>query len=299
VDYIVNYKKWSALFEQDELSKQTAKPTETKNKSASSLDQNRANDLKSTGGVSSKLDYVNTDKLGDGPGKEIFIQYKDEMWVIVYGQIIGHSGFDSLSDPTGNRETGNNYVTYWVQDTKRNTYPFYGHFKNLKIPQEWNDQSKKLFNERYWTAFNEKVKQPEWVKYIVGQFNNLFGSSQDKPSEDVKSIQGYIKSKLETDPKLKGYVKNNGTPGRDFVDGVWGPVSSTAWLMFAKNLVDPSYTIGSATYQLCKTRSKNIKTPEVPIDSIIEPKSTVKPANATAKPANATAQKTVTPAVKK
>jgi hypothetical protein len=288
VDYIVNYKKWRALLEQDELVKPTAQTAGTKNKGASSLDQNRANDLKSTGGVSSKLDYVNTDKLGDGPGKEIFIQYKDEMWVIVYGQLIGHSGFDSVQGE--NRETGNNYVTYWVQDTKRNTYPFYGHFKNLKIPQEWNDQSKKLFNERYWTVFNEKVKQPEWVKYIVGQFNNLFGSSQDKPSEDVKSIQGYIKSKLETDPKLKGYVKNNGTPGRDFVDGVWGPVSSTAWLMFAKNLVDPSYTIGSATYQFCKTRSKNIKTPEVPIDSII-PKSNT--------PVKDAAQKTVTPVVKK
>lgn len=288
MDYIVNYKKWSALLEQDELVKPTAQTAGTKNKSTSSLDQNKANDLKSTGGVSSKLNYVNADKLGDGPGKEVFIQYKDEMWVIVYGNLIGHSGFDSVQGV--NRETGNNYVTYWVQDAQRNTYPFYGHFKNLKLPQEWVDQSRKLFNERYWKVFNEKVKQPEWIKYIVKQFNDLFGSSQDKPSDSVKAIQGYIKSKLEADPALKGYVKNNGTPGRDFVDGVWGPVSSTAWLMFAKNLVNPSDTIGSSTYQFCTTRSKNTKTPDVPIDSII-PKSKT--------PSKDAAQKTETPVVKK
>jgi hypothetical protein len=291
VDYIVNYRKWNALFEQDELNKK--KP----------LDQDRAEYLnrRSNAELNKMVDYVKTDKSDTSPGIEAFNSWKNKMWVMVYGQIFG-TGVETVAARTG--EWSKNYLTYFDVETQA-SYPFYTNFKNLKIPQEWTDQSIKLFNQRYWEAFNKKVQKPEWVKYIVDEFNDLFGSSQDKPSETVKSIQSYIKSKLQNDPKLKGYVKNNGTVNRDFVDGVWGPVSATAWLMFSKT-INPSDTfIDIVNKGNCKTTSTNAKTPDTPIDGVLKiataktTNSTEKPANATAKTTNATAQKTVTPAVKK
>lgn len=273
MDYIVNYRKWSALFEQDELAKKDQ------------LDQNRAEYLnKST--FNKKVDYVKTDSSDTAPGKEAFETWKNKMWVMVYGQIFGNSAIIQM---LRTNKWDKNYVAYYDLETKIQ-YPFYTNFKNLKLPQEWIDKSSELFNQRYWAAFDKKVQKPEWVKYIVGEFNDLFGSSQDKPSETVKSIQSYIKSKLENDPKLKGYVKNNGTVGRDFVDGVWGPVSATAWLMFSKT-INASDTLKNIVLNSGSTTSTNNKTPDVPIDGVLS--------SISEKPANVTAQKTETPAAKK
>ncbi len=276
MDYIVNYRKWSALFEQDELAKKDQ------------LDQNRAEYLNKSSNTSfnKKVDYVKTDSSDTAPGKEAFETWKNKMWVMVYGQIFGNSAIIQM---LRTNKWDKNYVAYYDLETKIQ-YPFYTNFKNLKLPQEWIDKSSELFNQRYWAAFDKKVQKPEWVKYIVGEFNDLFGSSQDKPSETVKSIQSYIKSKLENDPKLKGYVKNNGTVGRDFVDGVWGPVSATAWLMFSKT-INASDTLKNIVLNSGSTTSKNNKTPDVPIDGVLS--------SVSEKPANVTAQKTETPAAKK
>lgn len=259
MDYIVNYRKWNALFEQDELNKKDQ------------LDQDRAEYLnkQNNAAFNKKVDYVKTDPSDTAPGAVAFNTWKNKMWVLVYGQIFGTGGETVVAKTAG--QWSKNYLTYYDVEALV-SYPFYTNFKNLKIPQEWTDQSIKLFNQRYWAAFDKKVKRPEWVKYIVDEFNDLFGSSQDKPSETVKSIQSYIKSKLQNDPKLKGYVKNNGTAGRDFVDGVWGPVSATAWLMFSKTINASDTFIDIVNKGGCTTTSTNNKTPDVPIDSII-PKS--------------------------
>ena len=160
--------------------------------------------------------------------------------------------------------TNRNYVYYTFKSAPGTKYPFYGNFKNVQVPADWIKKSSALFNQRYWAAFNAALKRKDWVQYFVTQFNALFGSSVATPSDTVKSIQAYIESQI----KDRNFVQNNGTVGRQFVDGVWGPVSATAWLQFSKSIV-PSDTYADIMLKRMTTTSKQFTTPGVPIDSVI------------------------------
>lgn len=247
MDYIINYKKWNALFEQDEQGTKVEK-----------LDKKAGENLRTNNTIDKRLDYIKSAD-GDVPGKKEFEDYKNRMWVMVYSQLIVHGVELSAATKGG---TDKNYVNYMLKSDEGTYYPFYGNFSNLKVPADWIKQSSDLFNQRYWAAFDKKVSDRTWINYYVTQLNDLFGSSVDKPSDTVKSIQAYIKNQI----KDKSFVLNNGTKGRDFVDGVWGPVSATAWLKFSKS-ISPSRTLASIMVTQGVSKSKNVSTPEVPIDS--------------------------------
>jgi len=242
------------------LAEQTKEKTPVQNTDNKvNLDQNAGENLKNNK-VGSEYSYVPAAAKGTA-GKEVFDAYKEEMWVMVFTQLVAWGYYVSDAKKLG--ETTKNYVYYYIRPDENTQYPFCANFKNLTMPAGLIKQSSDLFNKRYWAMFNKLISDQAWVAYFQDQFNKLFGSSVASPSDKVKQIQAYIQAQI-TDKK---YVQNNGTAGKPFADGIWGPVSARAWLMFSKSIL-PSMTLAALAAKL-STTSKNGKTVSVALDKPI------------------------------
>jgi len=176
--------------------------------------------------------------------------YRNRMWIIVYGSLIVHQADVYLK----------NSFTYYYKGEHKNPKTVYANFANLKLPQEWINQSRNEFDTEFKTRFNKLMQDPKWLYYFAGEFNNIFGTSVEKPSKTVVNIQTYIKNQLDK-TKYKNLVVNNGTVGEQFADGVWGGISTKAWLTYVIQNISPFDTIISHLEDK-QTKSTNNKTKE-------------------------------------
>lgn len=215
-------------------------------------DTSYADQIKKQGGVKGDLNYAAAADTKTNPTAADYNEYKDEMWVIPYGSFIVHQA---------DLYTKNSFAYYYKSEPGkfRSVYP---NWSNLKVPTEWVAQSKKEFNDEFIKRYNAALKNRNWLLYVANEYNKLFNTTVKKPSETVKNIQAFIASQMKGDP----LVDNNGTPGQPFADGVWGVVSTRAWLTYAIQNINPFNTIQQIAIQ-AKTKSTNNTTKEPYVNS--------------------------------
>ena len=197
--------------------------------------------------VTANLNYAAAADTKLNPTAGDYNKYKDEMWIIPYSNLIVHQV---------PRHEKNSFAYYYQTEPNqyRSVYPMW---KNLKVPAEWVAQSKQEFDSEFIKRYKILLNDRNWLLYIANQFNILFKTNVKTPSAVVKNIQSYIKTQIQD----KTLVKDNGTPGQAFEDGVWGVISTKAWLTHAIQTISPFNTIQQIVIQRA-TKSTNNTTKE-------------------------------------
>ena len=97
------------------------------------------------------------------------------------------------------------------------------------------------FNIEFKNRLNKAINDVEWLKNVSTKLNYIFpNSGTSEYSVDILNIQKYIQSKLGEKSEL---VKDNGTPGQAFADGVFYINSTKAFIQVIINDFKPNYLL--------------------------------------------------------
>ena len=185
------------------------------------------------------LDYTSWKKIYESSETDSliksYIAYKNIMYKTIWKEIC----ISSKLSETNIREKSIYYNWLYPQDQR-----YYKSTDSNKLAMHnkyFIGKDADSFNIEFKNRLNKAVNDIEWLRKVSNKLNLIFpNSGTNESSIDIINIQKYIKSKLGESNAL---VKDNGTPSKEFADGIFYINSTKAYIEVILNDFKPNYLL--------------------------------------------------------